>query len=297
MGARWTALGLLVIPLAIPATSAGPSLAIPPLDSTCDIGGLEVLVDGRPAAVTDARAGDQLEVRFDVPSGCVNRITLASFVAPSPAFDGSRLDEQVPYQRSTDVFGPGRHSLAVSVYPFAPVDPGSCLAARARANAERAELAADVREEALADPVVLQRLRSALSQRSTAVVGPVEVSCLSASGDRPPCDGCVGNADDKDPPGQGPTGSDHDAGHECDRNQGIGNGNPAHEGCPNFQIDLAYRPAMQAVSDRSMHPSELVFGLFCVRTAGVCYLTDNSEGRQVAATIGRGMSSAAPVSR
>lgn len=46
-----------------------------------------------------------------------------------------------------------------------------------------------------------------------------------------PCAGCVGNADDKNPPGQYPDGSDHNAGYECDRNRGIGRTNPAHTGC------------------------------------------------------------------
>ena len=52
-----------------------------------------------------------------------------------------------------------------------------------------------------------------------------------------PCAGCVGNADDKNPPGQvreanGSKGND--MGYECDGNQGVGahygNGNPAHTG-------------------------------------------------------------------
>ena len=46
-----------------------------------------------------------------------------------------------------------------------------------------------------------------------------------------PCAGCVGKADNKNPPGQYPDGSDHNAGYECDRNQGIGKTNPAHTGC------------------------------------------------------------------
>ena len=46
-----------------------------------------------------------------------------------------------------------------------------------------------------------------------------------------PCAGCVGNADDKNPQGQYPGGSDHNAGYECDRNHGIGRTNPAHTGC------------------------------------------------------------------
>ncbi|GAB2743321.1 hypothetical protein GCM10027273_22450 [Nocardioides pakistanensis] len=46
-----------------------------------------------------------------------------------------------------------------------------------------------------------------------------------------PCAGCVGKADNKNPKGQYPNGSDHNAGYECDRNNGIGKSNPAHTGC------------------------------------------------------------------
>ena len=46
-----------------------------------------------------------------------------------------------------------------------------------------------------------------------------------------PCAGCVGKADNKNPKGQFPNGSDNNAGYECDRNQGIGQTNPAHTGC------------------------------------------------------------------
>ena len=59
-----------------------------------------------------------------------------------------------------------------------------------------------------------------------------------------PCAGCVGNADDKNPPGQAPNGSDHNAGYECDRNNGVGKGNPAHSGCTTggYQYDLVVGP-------------------------------------------------------
>ena len=46
-----------------------------------------------------------------------------------------------------------------------------------------------------------------------------------------PCAGCVGAADNKNPPGQFPDGSDPNAGYECDTNNGIGQTNPAHTGC------------------------------------------------------------------
>jgi hypothetical protein len=46
-----------------------------------------------------------------------------------------------------------------------------------------------------------------------------------------PCAGCVGKADNKNPPGQAPNGTDANAGYECDRNSGVGKTNPAHTGC------------------------------------------------------------------
>ncbi|MCU1595550.1 MAG: Conserved putative secreted protein [Frankiales bacterium] len=52
-----------------------------------------------------------------------------------------------------------------------------------------------------------------------------------------PCAGCVGKADNKNPKGQAPSGPvDHNAGYECDRNQGIGQGNPAHTGCTSAAV-------------------------------------------------------------
>ena len=53
-----------------------------------------------------------------------------------------------------------------------------------------------------------------------------------------PCAGCVGNADDKNPPGQLP-GPDEDGnkGYECDDNSGVGKTNPAHSGCQEDEPD------------------------------------------------------------
>jgi hypothetical protein len=58
---------------------------------------------------------------------------------------------------------------------------------------------------------------------------------LNGSGDGAalgePCAGCVGKADNKNPSGQLPDGSDPNAGYECDSNHGVGLTNPAHTGC------------------------------------------------------------------
>jgi hypothetical protein len=49
--------------------------------------------------------------------------------------------------------------------------------------------------------------------------------------------GSVGNADDKNPPGQDPynhPGTDGNAGYECDTNSGVAQGNPAHSTCNDY---------------------------------------------------------------
>lgn len=47
-----------------------------------------------------------------------------------------------------------------------------------------------------------------------------------------PCAGCVGKADNKNPQGQMPNArTDGNNGYECDGNNGIAKGNPAHTGC------------------------------------------------------------------
>jgi hypothetical protein len=60
-------------------------------------------------------------------------------------------------------------------------------------------------------------------------------------GDGRPCQGCVGNADNKNPPGQEPGPQDPNRGYECDQpgdtpNQGVAEGNPAHSGCAEYPI-------------------------------------------------------------
>ncbi|MDQ1700538.1 MAG: hypothetical protein QOG34_2401 [Frankiaceae bacterium] len=73
-----------------------------------------------------------------------------------------------------------------------------------------------------------------------------------------PCAGCVGKADNKNPPGQYPDGSDPNAGYECDRNHGIGQTNPAHTGCTTPTI---------GGSDCTTNPTGPECGTKCVPTA------------------------------
>lgn len=79
-------------------------------------------------------------------------------------------------------------------------------------------------------------------QQDDVTGGPYDANCTGAPSQNgngrdntgipgPPCAGCVGQADNQQPPGQMPGGSDGNAGYECDSNNGIGQGNPAHTGC------------------------------------------------------------------
>ncbi|MDX6214268.1 MAG: hypothetical protein QOF82_3355 [Frankiales bacterium] len=88
------------------------------------------------------------------------------------------------------------------------------------------------------------------------VPGPYDTTCDgTASGNGQgngaangkPCAGCVGNADNKNPPGQQPGPQDANAGYECDINKGVAKGNPAHSGCAVgvfWQVDLITGPVL-----------------------------------------------------
>jgi hypothetical protein len=88
------------------------------------------------------------------------------------------------------------------------------------------------------------------------VSGPYDTTCDgtasgngqgNGAGNGKPCAGCVGNADNKNPPGQQPGPQDPNAGYECDTNQGIAKGNPAHSGCAVgvfWQVDLITGPVL-----------------------------------------------------
>jgi hypothetical protein len=78
-----------------------------------------------------------------------------------------------------------------------------------------------------------------------------------------PCAGCVGNADDKNPPGQGPD-AQHDGnnGYECDRkgdvdggNNGIAWGNPAHTGCLNESTEQEEVPPVDEIGNTPNNPN------------------------------------------
>jgi hypothetical protein len=71
----------------------------------------------------------------------------------------------------------------------------------------------------------IRKVASSILLGAVVGLGPLAMSHSSAA---PPCNGCVGNADEKSPKGQ--SDGDKNKGYECDANHGIGRGNPAHSG-------------------------------------------------------------------
>ena len=98
-----------------------------------------------------------------------------------------------------------------------------------------------------------------------------------------PCAGCVGKADNKNPKGQLPGGSDNNAGYECDRNHGIGRSNPAHTGCTTGTTQPVTEPVNTPVTQPVTHPTTCPAGESLV--AGTCVL-GTSFSRQPATAAG-----------
>ncbi|HKI18054.1 MAG TPA: hypothetical protein VKA15_09235, partial [Isosphaeraceae bacterium] len=63
----------------------------------------------------NTQQGDTVTATFTVPAGDYNQLTLVSYTAPQSSFSYSSAYLQQIYQVSTGVFGPGTHSLTVTL--------------------------------------------------------------------------------------------------------------------------------------------------------------------------------------
>ncbi|MFZ6004700.1 MAG: hypothetical protein ACOYXM_12310 [Actinomycetota bacterium] len=291
-------LRLFLVPLlgglVLPESPAAVAAAEPYIAPSCDVSSVTFTVDGEPTPLQLMRRGDQVVVTFEVPEGCSNRMTFVSFVAPEPAFDGSKLDDQVQYSRQTRTFGPGWHSMVVDIYDFAHRPDNECAqpAAPAVWGAAPQELRVAVRAKMAESADYREQVAAAVQEktpeeRGATQSGPYDSTCdgspsQNGNGDGAavgqPCAGCVGNADDKNPPGQLPGGNDPNAGYECDRNAGVGQSNPAHSGCENFQLDFSYASSIAAPKRALSHEQGLIAAVFCIGTTALCYTTDRTAG-------------------
>lgn len=177
-----------------------------------------------PAEILGVQPGDTLTVHFSVqstakcPDGA--QLSLVSYSAQQPTFS----PDQVLFAADTKTFAPGGpYTLTVMVpQTSASSSAPDCNPQHDNSNGGGAN-------------------------QSPGPYDPNGCGLPSGNGksddnnSSKPCAGCVGNADAKNPPGQYPNGGDPNAGYECDRNQGVGQTNPAHTGCsgaPYFQLDF-----------------------------------------------------------
>jgi hypothetical protein len=191
--------------------------------------------------INGAQPGDKVSVSFTVAPGCTDyQLTLASYRATSA--NGRPFPDQVVFSSQTGFFSEGTYTNALTI-----TVPG---------------LAAAPGDASQCDQVAYPP-----GGNGANTSGPYDPTCngspsLNGKGDGnangKPCAGCVGNADAKNPPGQMPNGNDPNAGYECDRNQGVGQSNPAHTGCTFFQLDLYSGPLITSIpADGGIHPQVL----------------------------------------
>lgn len=181
---------------------------------------------GTTLALAGVQAGDTVTVAFRLKDGCVNeQFSLASYRAPSYPYDRSLAQLQELYDSDTGSFSTGTWNTLTITVPTPPGTPGPGCPNTFFDNSG--------------------------GQGANANPGPYDTTCdgspsLNGLGGGSavgrPCAGCVGNADNKNPPGQLPNALlDGNNGYECDGNNGIGRTNPAHTGCTSnyfFQVDF-----------------------------------------------------------
>ena len=187
------------------------------------------------------KPGDKVTVSFTVAPGCTKDITF--IVYRSTSANGRPFINQVPFSFETKTFTAGTYTSALSVeFPGTPGDPGDA------SQCDQVPYPADgpgANHSGPYDP--------------TCNGSPSQNGKGDGQANGKPCAGCVGNADAKNPQGQYPNGKDPNAGYECDRNQGVGQSNPAHTGCTFFQIDLYTGPVIVDIPANGIISPEILY--------------------------------------
>jgi hypothetical protein len=165
-----------------------------------------------------ADSGDTVKVTFTLNAPCT--LSLVSYNSLTPVFN----PDQTVADADTETFNaPGTYSLTITIPADGSSSSGGC------------------------SPNLHDNSNGGGANQSPGPYDPANCGGPSGNGNsdnnnsNKPCAGCVGNADAMNPPGQYPNGSDPNAGYECDRNQGVGQTNPAHSGCagaPHWQLDF-----------------------------------------------------------
>lgn len=184
------------------------------------------------SAPMDLRPGDTIAARIAVAADCVVEVGLASYQAPNPTLNPN--DVQNLFDFEGGFYASGIHVLTVTLPSTAGDGTTGCPNKHQDGPETKGKGA-----------------NTSGAYDSTCDGSPSQNGVGDGKANGKPCAGCVGNADDKNPPGQAPDGSDPNAGYECDRNQGVGKSNPAHSGCKKpifFQVDLFEGPVLQQVN-------------------------------------------------
>lgn len=198
-------------------------------------------LDNNNPSTTDIRPGDAVRVTFRAADGCTaTPVGLASYRAKSATFNPN--EPQSLFDSHTGTFAAGTHTLQVDV-PMTAADGSTCPNKHQDGPETKGKGA-----------------NTSGAYDSTCDGSPSQNGNGDGKAKGKPCAGCVGNADDKNPPGQRPDGSDANNGYECDGNNGVGKSNPAHSGCKPifFQVDFFVGDVLPVVDGAHMYGPRLI---------------------------------------
>jgi len=233
-------------PLATAGIAVGPGIAAAAAD--CTTSGAVVApstyfiqhADGTTNTVYDinntssagiiTKAGDTITGTFHVDSQCVGSVTLsaASYYTDSAVFSDESQLKSILFDQTTGSFAPGSTAtLTIHIPLLVTVDTSNC---------PNPHLTSGQTYNGNGSPASAGNAYASTCDGSASQNGNGD-----GNANGKPCAGCVGNADNKNPQGQAPDGSDPNSGYECDTNNGVGKTNPAHSGCQqttHFQVDF-----------------------------------------------------------
>ncbi len=212
------------------------SYTVTHLDGTRTV--TQVLSNERIAGTV--RPGDVIVGTFGLNPACETVVVSgASYWAPSAIFSDANQAQQVLFDSTTKTVTTGGNPTTVSLtlrIPLAPISFGPCPNKHNSGPKAFNGNGGDLK--------LGNQYASTCDGRASDNGNGNGNANANASGR--PCQGCVGNADNKNPPGQAPNGTDHNKGYECDDNKGVAKGNPAHSSCSesHFQMEFVVGPVI-----------------------------------------------------
>src|SRR3954454_18474007 len=190
------------------------------------------------------RLGDTIVGTFGIDSRCATVVVSgASYWAPSDIFSDANQNQQILFDSTTKTVTTKGNATTVSLTLHIPPPGPTSTSAGTCPNPHNTSAQAFNGNGGSA--------ASGNQYASTCDGRASQNGSGNGNSTGKPCQGCVGNADNKNPPGQFPNGSDHNNGYECDGNNGVGKGNPAHTDCQltHFQMEFVVGPFLNNFAD------------------------------------------------